>query len=83
MAGATGQESLGRRVGCGEGEPEACHVSERGDKGAVIDVDAGVRLEQLRAEEVGRRGVVSAVSFEEDPLEQLDLWPRGVPCGCC
>ena len=34
----------------------------------VIDVDAGVCLEQLHSEEVGCCGVVSAVSFEEDPL---------------
>ena len=74
MFGRAGEEGLAGGLVCGEGESEAGEISEGGDDGVVVDVDAGVCLEELHSEEVGCCGVVSATSFKECPLQQSDFW---------
>ena len=73
VLGRTGEEDLAGGQARGARESEACYVSDGGNSNIVVDVDARVRLEQLHSEEVGRCGVVSAVSFEERPLQQSDF----------
>ena len=48
----------------------------------MVGVDAWVGLEELHSEQIGCCGVVSAVSFEEGPLEELDFWTQIVPSRC-
>ena len=70
-----GEEGLAGGQVCSEGESEACEISEGGDDGVVVDVDAGVCLKELHSEEVGCCCVVSATSFKKCPLQQPDFWP--------
>ena len=67
MVARTGEEALAGCTLCGEGKSEPGQISKGGDGGMVVNVDAGVCLEHLHAEEVGCCGIVFTVSFEEDP----------------